>query len=213
MTLRIVVADDHTVVQAGLRALLSAVDGYELVGMAGTGKEAVRAAVTLHPDVVVMDIQMPGMTGIEATREIARVAPDVAVLMLTMFEDDESVFAAMRAGALGYILKGAPPDDMIRAIASVAAGEALFGAGVARRALAYLNRPRSDATAFPELTGREREVLGLIAGGLPNAAIAARLGLAANTVSNHISSIFAKLRVASRAEAIVKARSAGLGDQ
>ena len=101
MTLRIVVADDHTVVQAGLRALLSAVDGYELVGMAGTGKEAVRAAVTLHPDVVVMDIQMPGMTGIEATREITRVAPDVAVLMLTMFEDDESVFAAMRAGALG----------------------------------------------------------------------------------------------------------------
>jgi DNA-binding NarL/FixJ family response regulator len=213
MSLRIVVADDHTVVRAGLRALLSAVDGYELVGEVGSGREAVRAAVTLRPDVVVMDIQMPGMTGIEATREIARVAPDVAVLMLTMFEDDESVFAAMRAGALGYVLKGAAPDDMIRAIASVAAGEAIFGAGVARRALAYLNRPRPDATAFPELTAREREVLGLIAQGLPNAAIAGRLGLAPNTVSNHISSIFAKLRVASRAEAIVKARSAGLGDQ
>ncbi|GAA4708486.1 response regulator transcription factor [Phytohabitans rumicis] len=211
MSLRIVVADDHTVVQEGLRALLSAVDGYELVDVVGTGRDAVRAAVTLRPDVVVMDIQMPEMTGIEATREIARAAPEVAVLMLTMFEDDESVFAAMRAGALGYVLKGAAPADMIRAIASVAAGEAIFGSGVARRALAYLSRPRSDAAAFPELTAREREVLGLIAGGLANAAIAARLGLAPNTVSNHISNIFAKLQVASRAEAIVKARSAGLG--
>ena len=212
MTLRIVVADDHTVVQEGLRALLSAVDGYELVGVAGTGNEAVRAAVTLRPDVVVMDIQMPGMTGIEATREIARVAPEVAVLMLTMFEDDDSVFAAMRAGALGYVLKGAPPADMIRAIASVAAGEAIFGTGVARRALTYLTRPRADSVAFPELTAREREVLDLIAAGITNAAIASRLGLAPNTVSNHISNIFAKLRVASRAEAIVRARAAGLGD-
>ncbi len=212
MTLRIVVADDHTVVQEGLRALLSAVDGYELVGVAGTGNEAVRAAVTLRPDVVVMDIQMPGMTGIEATREIARVAPEVAVLMLTMFEDDDSVFAAMRAGALGYVLKGAPPADMIRAITSVAAGEAIFGTGVARRALTYLTRPRADSVAFPELTAREREVLDLIAAGITNAAIASRLGLAPNTVSNHISNIFAKLRVASRAEAIVRARAAGLGD-
>ena len=211
MTLRIVVADDHAVVRAGLGALLSAVDGYELVGEAATGPEAVRAAVTLHPDVLVMDIQMPGMSGIDATREIGRVAPDVAVLMLTMFEDDESVFAAMRAGALGYVLKGASPTDMIRAIAAVAAGEAIFGTGVARRALTYLTAPRADTTAFPELTPREREVLGLIASGLGNAAIAARLGLAANTVSNHISNIFGKLQVASRAEAIVRARSAGLG--
>jgi DNA-binding NarL/FixJ family response regulator len=212
VTLRIVVADDHTVVQEGLRALLSAVDGYELVGVASDGNEAVRAAVTLKPDVVVMDIQMPGLTGIEATREIARVAPDVAVLMLTMFEDDDSVFAAMRAGALGYVLKGAPPADMIRAIASVAAGEAIFGTGVARRALTYLTRPRAESVAFPELTAREREVLDLIAAGITNAAIAARLGLAPNTVSNHISNIFAKLRVASRAEAIVRARAAGLGE-
>jgi DNA-binding NarL/FixJ family response regulator len=211
MTLRIVVADDHAVVRAGLGALLSAVDGYELIGEAATGTEAVRAAVTLHPDVLVMDIQMPGMSGIDATREISRVAPGVAVLMLTMFEDDESVFAAMRAGALGYVLKGASPTDMIRAIAAVAAGEAIFGTGVARRALTYLTAPRPDTAAFPELTAREREVLGLIASGLGNAAIAARLGLAANTVSNHISNIFAKLQVASRAEAIVRARSAGLG--
>jgi DNA-binding NarL/FixJ family response regulator len=211
MTLTIVVADDHTVVQEGLRALLSAVDGYELVGTAGNGAEAVRAAVTLRPSVVVMDIQMPGINGIDATREIARVAPDVAVLMLTMFEDDESVFAAMRAGALGYVLKGAAPADMIRAIAAVAAGEAIFGTGVARRALTYLTTPRPDNTAFPELTPREREVLNLIAAGLHNSAIATRLGLAPNTVSNHISNIFAKLQVASRAEAIIRARSAGLG--
>jgi DNA-binding NarL/FixJ family response regulator len=211
MTLRIVVADDHAVVRAGLGALLSAVDGYELVGEVATGPEAVRAAVTLHPDVLVMDIQMPGMSGIDATREIGRVAPGVAVLMLTMFEDDESVFAAMRAGALGYVLKGASPSDMIRAIAAVAAGEAIFGTGVARRALTYLTAPRADTSAFPELTPREREVLDLIATGLGNAAIAARLGLAANTVSNHISNIFGKLQVASRAEAIVRARSAGLG--
>lgn len=211
MTLRIVVADDHAVVRAGLGALLSAVDGYEMVGEAATGTDAVRAAVTLHPDVLVMDIQMPGMSGIDATREIDRVAPGVAVLMLTMFEDDESVFAAMRAGALGYVLKGASPTDMIRAIAAVAAGEAIFGTGVARRALTYLTAPRPDTTAFPELTPREREVLGLIASGLGNAAIAVRLGLAANTVSNHISNIFGKLQVASRAEAIVRARSAGLG--
>jgi DNA-binding NarL/FixJ family response regulator len=211
MTLRIVVADDHAVVREGLRSLLSAVDGYELVGTAATGAEAVRSAVTLHPDVVVMDIQMPDMTGIEATREIRRVAPSVRVLMLTMFDDDESVFAAMRAGALGYVLKGAAPDSMIRAIAVVASGEAIFGAGVAGRALRYFSTPRADRTAFPELTPREREVLTLIASGLNNAAIADRLGLATNTVGNHISNIFAKLQVASRAEAIVRARSAGLG--
>jgi DNA-binding NarL/FixJ family response regulator len=212
VTLRIVVADDHSVVREGLRALLSAVEGYELVGTAATGAEAVKAAVTLRPDVLVMDIQMPDLTGIEATREIRRVAPTVAVLMLTMFEDDESVFAAMRAGALGYVLKGAAPESMIRAIAVVAGGEAIFGAGVATRALSYFSTPRADSAVFPELTAREREVLTLIASGLSNAAIAGRLGLAANTVGNHISNIFAKLQVASRAEAIVRARSAGLGD-
>jgi DNA-binding NarL/FixJ family response regulator len=212
VTLRIVVADDHSFVREGLRALLSAVEGYELVGTAATGAEAVKAAVTLRPDVLVMDIQMPDMTGIEATREIRRVAPTVAVLMLTMFDDDESVFAAMRAGALGYVLKGAAPESMIRAIAVVAGGEAIFGAGVATRALGYFNTPRADPAVFPELTPREREVLTLIASGLSNAAIASRLDLAANTVGNHISNIFAKLQVASRAEAIVRARSAGLGD-
>lgn len=211
-TLRIVVADDHGIVREGLGALLSAHDGYELVGTAATGTEAVRAAVTLRPDVLVMDIQMPDLTGIEATREIVRVAPDVAVLMLTMFDDDESVFAAMRAGARGYVLKGAAPDNVIRAIAAVAADEAIFGPGIARRALAYLSGPRAEQAVFPELTPREREVLDLIAAGLGNAAIARRLGLATATVGNHITSIFAKLQVAGRAEAIIQARSAGLGE-
>jgi DNA-binding NarL/FixJ family response regulator len=212
MSLRVAVADDHGIVREGLGVLLSARAGYEVVGTAATGREAVRLAVTAHPDVLVMDIQMPDLTGIDATREITRVAPDVAVLMLTMFDDDESVFAAMRAGARGYVLKGAAPDNVIRAVAAVAAGEAIFGPGIARRALAYLSRPPTDDPArFPELTPREREVLGLIADGLGNAGIAARLGLAPATVGNHITSIFAKLRVADRAEAIRRARAAGLG--
>jgi DNA-binding NarL/FixJ family response regulator len=210
VVIRVVVADDHAIVREGVRALLSAVEGYEVVGTASTGREAVREAVTKRPDVLVMDIQMPELNGIEATREITRVAPDVAVLMLTMFEDDESVFAAMRAGALGYVLKGALSADMIRAIAAVSAGEAIFSAGVAQRVLGFLTSPRRD-DAFPDLTPREREVLSLIASGLNNATIATRLGLAANTVGNHISSIFGKLQVASRAEAIIRARSAGLG--
>jgi DNA-binding NarL/FixJ family response regulator len=210
MSLRIVVADDHTIVQEGLRALLSTVDGYDLIEITSTGEEAVRAVVIQRPDVVVMDIQMPGIGGIEATRQITKSAPDVAILMLTMFEDDESVFAAMRAGALGYVLKGASPDTMIRAIAAVADGEAIFSAGVARRALTYLTNHRSNEPPFPQLTAREREVLELIADGLSNSAIATRLTLAPSTVSNHISSILAKLQVATRAEAIVRARDAGL---
>jgi DNA-binding NarL/FixJ family response regulator len=211
MSVRIVVADDHAVVREGLRALLGAVDGFELVDAVATGREAVRAAVTLHPDVLVMDINMPDLSGIEATREIARDAPKVAVLMLTMFDDDDSVFAAMRAGALGYVLKGADPEDILRVISGVAAGHAVFGPGIARRATAFLSRPAPTAPAFPSLTPREREILDLIATGQGNAAIAVRLGLSPNTVSNHISNIFAKLQVASRAEAIVRARDAGLG--
>ncbi len=211
MTVRIVLADDHAVVVEGLRALLSTVDGFVVVGTAATGTEAVRAAVTERPDVLVMDIQMPGVNGIEATREVGRVAPQTAVLMLTMFDDDESLFAAMRAGAVGYVLKGAAPDSIIRAITAVAAGEAIFSPGVAARTLSYLHRQPEAGAAFPELSAREREVLDLVASGESNAAIARRLVLSPHTVSNHISSIFAKLQVASRAEAIVRARREGLG--
>ena len=211
MTVRIVLADDHAVVVEGLRALLSTVEGMVVVGTAASGAEAVRAAVTERPDVLVMDIQMPGLNGIEATREIRRVAPGTAVLMLTMFDDDESVFAAMRAGAYGYVLKGAAPDSILRAISAVAAGEAIFSPAIAARTLSFLHRRQDAAPAFPELSTREREVLDLIAAGDSNAVIARRLVLSPHTISNHISSIFAKLQVASRSEAIVRARREGLG--
>lgn len=211
MTIRILVADDHAIVLEGMRALIGAVDGYELAGVAATGREAIRQAVLLRPDVLVMDIAMPDGSGIEATRDIGRAAPATAVLMLTMFDDDDSVFAAMRAGALGYVLKGADPEDIVRAIASVAAGHAVFGPGVARRAIAHLSGPPRSEPPFPSLTAREREVLDLIAAGLGNAAIATRLGVSPNTIANHISSIFTKLQVAGRPEVIIRAREAGLG--
>jgi DNA-binding NarL/FixJ family response regulator len=212
MTVRVVVADDHGIVREGMRAVLSAVPGYELVETVANGRDAVRAAVVSRPDVIILDIQMPVLSGIDAAREIARSAPSVGVLMLTMFDDDESVFAAMRAGALGYVLKGAEAQDVIRAIEAVAAGEAIFGPAIARRALAYLSQPRSAAPPLPELTQREREVLTLIASGLANSDIATRLSVSGNTVSNHISSIFAKLQVTGRAEAIARARAVGLGE-
>ncbi|WP_329125619.1 response regulator transcription factor [Streptomyces sp. NBC_01465] len=210
----VVLADDHPVVRTGLAALLESVQEeprVHVVGTASDGKEAVRAAVTLRPQVVVMDIRMPGMNGIEAAREIARAAPAVAVLMLTMVEEDDSVFAAMRAGARGYVLKGAGQDEIVRAIRAVAAGEAIFGPGVARRVLGFLSRPQPVADPCPELTPRERDVLGLIAVGSPNSAVAARLGLSPKTVGNHMSAILTKLGVADRGEAVNWARDAGLG--
>jgi len=209
--LRVVLADDHPIVRDGLRALLASLPGVELVGEASTGRQAVREAVLRRPDVLVMDLQMPDLNGIEATREVARVAPGVAVLVLTMYDDDDSVFAAMRAGARGYLLKGAEQDQIAHAIQGVAAGQAIFGPGVAVRVLRYFAAPSRTDDPFPELTDREREVLDLIAAGLGNTAIAARLGLAGKTVGNHISSIFAKLQVAGRAEVISLARRKGLG--
>jgi DNA-binding NarL/FixJ family response regulator len=212
MTVRVVVADDHPIVRDGLRALLTSIPDVELVGEATTGREAVRSAVTDRPDVIVMDLRMPDLDGTSATAEICRVAPDVAVLVLTMLDDDDSVFAAMRAGARGYLVKGASQQEIVRAITAVAAGEAIFGPGVARRVLRYFaSPPAAAAPAFPELSPREREVLDLIAGGLTNAAIAGRLGLSAKTVGNHTSAIFTKLQVAGRAEAIIRAREAGFG--
>jgi DNA-binding NarL/FixJ family response regulator len=210
-TLTVVIADDHPVVRDGLSALLHSIPGIEVLDTAATGREALRAAVTHRPDVLVLDIQMPDLDGVTAAREIARAAPRVAILMLTMFDDDDSVAAALRAGARGYVLKGALQQEIVRAIRSVAAGEAIFGAGIAGKVLAQLTGPQRTAGPFPELTDRERDVLRLMAEGLPTATIATRLGLAPKTVNNHTSAIFAKLQVTSRAEAVVRARKAGLG--
>jgi DNA-binding NarL/FixJ family response regulator len=210
-SIRVVIADDHPVVRSGLSALLASVPTITVAGMAATGREAVHAAVTLRPDVLIMDIQMPELSGIAATVEIIRAAPDVAVLMLTMFDDDDSVLAAMRAGARGYVLKGAQQDEIVRAIQAVAAGEAIFGPGIARRVLGLASAPPAPDGPFPGLTSRERDVLGLIARGARNAEIARQMSIAPKTVANHISAIFNKLQVADRGEAIILARDAGLG--
>jgi DNA-binding NarL/FixJ family response regulator len=209
--IRVVIADDHPVVREGLSALLDSVPSITVAGVAGTGREAVQAAVRLRPDVLILDIQMPELSGIAAAAEITRVAPGVAVLMLTMFDDDDSVFAAMRAGARGYVLKGAQQDEIVRAIHAVAGGQAIFGPGIARRVLGLVSAPPTAGRPFPDLTGREREVLDLIASGARNAEIARRMSIAPKTVANHVSAIFAKLRVADRGAAIIAARDAGLG--
>ena len=210
---RTLIADDHPVFRGGLRTLLAADEMVEIVGEATNGTEAVALAEELQPDVVVMDLQMPELNGIEATRQIVARSPHVGVLVLTMFEDDDSVFAAMRAGARGYLLKGAGPGEITRAIRAVGSGEAIFGPDVARRVMDYFTTPRPElaAMAFPELTDREREVLELIAQGRNNQWIARHFVLSPKTIRNHVSNIFTKLQVADRAEAIVRAREAGLG--
>jgi DNA-binding NarL/FixJ family response regulator len=209
--IRVVIADDHPIVREGLTALLTSLPGFTVAGVAATGRAAVREVVTTRPDVAVLDLQMPDLDGIAATKEITRAAPGVAVLVLTMFSDDDSVFAAMRAGARGYLVKGAEQDEIARAIRAVAAGEAIFGPAVAQRVLAFFATPRAADVPFPELTGREGQILDLLAAGLPNAAIAGRLGVAPKTVANNVSTIFTKLQVADRAAAIIRAREAGLG--
>jgi DNA-binding NarL/FixJ family response regulator len=211
-TIRILIADDHPVFRFGLRALLQAEPGMLVAGEATSGDEAVALAQQLDPDVVLMDLNMPGCNGIEATRRILRTHPRVGILVITMFDDD-SIFAAMQAGARGYVLKGAEGDETLRAIRAVANGEAIFSPAVAQRLMRYFAAPppSTPALAFPELTERERDVLGLIAKGLANAAIAERLVLSPKTVRNMVSNIFGKLQVADRAEAIIRARDAGLG--
>jgi DNA-binding NarL/FixJ family response regulator len=210
MTVRVLIADDHPLVRQGLKAALAPLPEVEIVAEAATGQAAVREAVLHQPDVVVMDLQMPELNGIDATRQLTRAVPSAAVLVLTMFDDDW-VFAAMRAGARGYVLKGAEQHEIARAIMAVAAGEAIFGPAVATRVLAYFSTPPPAPTPFPELTARECEVLDLIAAGRNNRQIAEQLGLSAKTVANHISAIFAKLQVADRTQAILRARDAGLG--
>lgn len=211
MTIRVAVADDHALIREGLRSLLSAVDGAELLWAAASASETLLLAASDPPDVLVLDINMPDGSGIDVATGLQRSAPSIAILMLTMFDDDDSVFAAIRAGAMGYVLKGADPEDVLRAISAVAAGHAILGPGVAARALVYLSSPAREEQAFPSLTPRERQVLDLIAAGVGNARIAAQLFVSPNTVANHVTNIFAKLHVASRAEAIVRAREAGLG--
>lgn len=211
--LRVLLVDDHEEFRTGLLALLAAVDGCEVVGSAADGHEAVALALDLQPDVVLMDLQMPKVNGMDATARIVQSSPHISVVVLTMMEDPDSVFAAMRAGARGYLLKGARRQEIVRAIQSVGAGEVIFGPGIADRVMSYFSSAplRSDDDAFPELTEREREVLVMIAQGLENAEIARALGLSVKTVRNHASNIFAKLQVAHRAQAIVRARDAGLG--
>ncbi len=210
--IRILIADDHPVFRYGMRALLQAEPTTEVVGEATTGDEVIALAASLEPDVILMDVNMPGINGIEATRRILTAIPHVSILVLTMFDDDDTVFAAMRAGARGYLLKGTEGDEIVRAIRVVSSGEAIFSPAIARRLMQYFGAPRPTAPtqAFPELTEREREILALIGQGYTNPAIAERLVLSPKTVRNHVSNIFSKLQVVDRAEAIIRARDAGL---
>jgi len=210
---RILIADDHPLVRSGLRALFLTAGDMEVVGEAATGEAAVTLAASLQPDVIVMDLRMPGMNGIEATRRIVQAHPQMRILVVTLFEDDDSVFAALRVGARGYILKDASEDEVLRAIRAVSSGDAIFSATIAQRLLDYFASPRPAQAVlpFPDLTDREREILTLIAQGRRNAEIAQSLVISMKTVRNYISSIFSKLQVADRAQAIIRAREAGLG--
>lgn len=209
----VVLADDHPVVRQGIRAVLDGVPDLDLLGEAEDGADAVRLCVELRPDVVLMDLQMPGLHGIEATRRIRSAAPDTAVLVLTMYDDDETVFAAVSAGASGYLLKGADGADIVAALRAAAAGQAVFGMTLAVRLQDWFRRPAPPDTEqpFPELTDRERDILDGVAAGLTNAQIGSRLHLAPKTVANNLTAVLGKLHLGSRVEAIVKAREAGLG--
>lgn len=210
--LRILIADDHPLFRKGMRALLESLPEVEVVGEAATGEEAIALAGTLAPDVVVMDLQMPNGSGIEATRAILDTSPHIRVLMVTLFEDSESVFTALRAGARGYVLKDAGADEMTRAIRAVGRGEAIFSPAIANRLIDFFSTPHPSVPKeiFPTLTEREREILALIAQGHSNAEMAQQLSLSVKTVQNYVSNVFSKLQVADRAQAIIRAREAGL---
>ncbi len=212
-SLRILVAEDHPLFRKGMISLLSSVAEFEVVGEATTGEEAAALAAELQPDVVLMDLQMPNVNGLEATRRIVSESPSIRVLVVTLLEDEESVFMALRAGARGYVLKDADEEEMVLSIRAVGKGEAIFSPAIATRVLAYFAAPDPSVApprAFPTLTEREREILLLIARGHPNPTIAKQLSLSTKTVGNYVSNVFAKLQVADRAEAIVRAREAGL---
>ena len=223
--IRILLADDHLFYREGVRTLLKAVPGVEIVGDATSGEDAVAQSAMLQPDIILMDIKMPGLNGIEATRQILQNQPRIGVLIITMFDEDETVFAAMRAGARGYLLKDADREELLRAVSAVHRGEAIFSPAIAQRMMQYFvglsqrasesGRPADVAPGsprpFPDLTDREREVLELIAQGHSNPTIAERLVLSVKTVQNHVSNILGKLQAADRAHAIVRARDAGFG--
>jgi DNA-binding NarL/FixJ family response regulator len=218
-SIRVLIADDHPLFRDGMRGLLGSLPDMEVVGEASSGEQAIELARELQPDVILMDIQMPGINGIEATREIVHVSPRIGVVVVTMFEDDDSVFAAMRAGARGYLLKDASGREVGHAVRAVASGEAIFGAGVAQRLISFFGAPSPAASAgssrraFPELTEREEEILSLVARGKINQEIAKELFVSLKTVRNHVSNIFLKLQVADRAQAVIRAREAGLGHE
>jgi len=210
--IRILIVDDHKAFRDGLRAMLLAAPDVEVVGEAEDGAQAVELALTSQPDIVLMDLQMPAMNGVDATRRIVYTSPHIGVIMLTMFEDDDSVFSAMRAGARGYLLKGALKAEVLHAVRGVAAGEAIFGSGLARRMMNYFAaaKPADPADSLPELTEREVEILQLLTQHLTNQEIADRLAISLKTARNHVSNILSKLQVADRAAAIVRAREAGM---
>lgn len=211
--IRVLIADDHQIFRDGLRGLLESAPDVEVVAEATTGAEAVRLALEHNPDLILMDLKMPESNGIEAARQINDEAPDGNVLMLTMFDDDASIFAAMRAGARGYVLKGVKREEMLRAVRAAAGGEAIFSPGIATRMMAYFARmrPERPADAFPELTPREREVLALLAQEYSNREIADELVISPKTVRNHVSRVLGKLQAADRVEAAARARDAGMG--
>ena len=212
-SLRILIAEDHPLFRKGMVTLLTSVPDFEVVGEAASGEEAVALAAQLQPEVVLMDLQMPNVNGIEATRRIVQESPSIRVLVVTLFEDEDSVFMALRAGARGYVLKDAEEEEMEHAIRAVGKGEAIFSPAIAERVLAYFTGPKPSVPpqVFPTLTDREREILKLIAQGHPNPSIASQLHLSTKTVGNYVSNIFTKLQVADRAQAIIRAREAGLG--
>jgi len=217
--IRVLIADDHALFREGVHAILKAVPDIEIVGEAGSGGEVITLASDLKPDVILMDIQMPDINGVEATQRILKTQPDAGIIIVTMLEDDDSLFSAMRAGARGYVLKGADKAEMLKSIRAVAEGEALFGAAIAARLLNFFHNNPSQKTIesisipFPELTEREREILVSIAQGDTNTEIAEQLTISLKTVRNHVSNIFNKLQVTNRAQAALRARDAGLGEK
>jgi DNA-binding NarL/FixJ family response regulator len=213
--IRVVIADDHQHFREGMKALLLSEQDIETIAEAESGDKVVDLAARLQPDVILMDLKMPGLSGVEATRQITYTSPHIAILVVSMFEDDDSIFAALQSGARGYLLKGALKAEILRAIRAVSRGEAIFGPAIASRLMRYFASAKRSAPSdlFPELTEREVEILELIARHLTNPEIAQRLSLSPKTVRNHVSNIFSKLQVANRAQAIIRARDAGLGQE